>query len=100
MNRVFSSASKRIFRFEIREILKWTREPGVISFGGGLPHPSLFPTDEIADVTCHLLDEKGYLALQYGPTQGEDEMLDALMAHMRDVGDYAAREQVCVRSSS
>ena len=96
----FSSVSNRIFRSEIREILKWSRKPGVISFGGGLPHPSLFPVDEIAEITTKVLKEKGYLALQYGPTQGEPEMLDALIAHMRDFGDVAVTEQVCVTSSS
>jgi 2-aminoadipate transaminase len=96
----FSSVSNRIFRSEIREILKWTRKPGVISFGGGLPHASLFPVDEIADITVKVLKDKGYLALQYGPTQGEDEMLEALMAHMHEFGDEAAKEQVCVTSSS
>jgi 2-aminoadipate transaminase len=96
----FSSVSNRIFRSEIREILKWTRKPGVISFGGGLPHASLFPVDEIADITVKVLKEKGYLALQYGPTQGEDEMLEALIAHMGEFGDVAVREQVCVTSSS
>jgi 2-aminoadipate transaminase len=100
MTGVFSSASQRIFRSEIREILKWTRKPGVISFGGGLPDPSLFPTAEIADITCNLLENRGYLALQYGPTQGEEEMLDALVTHMRDFGDEAVPEQVCVTSSS
>ena len=96
----FSGVSKRIFRSEIREILKWTRKPGVISFGGGLPHASLFPVDEIADITVKVLREKGYLALQYGPTQGEDEMLEALIAHMDEYGDEAVREEVCVTSSS
>lgn len=96
----FSSVSNRIFRSEIREILKWTRKPGVISFGGGLPHPSLFPVDEIADITVNVLKEKGYLALQYGPTRGEPEMLEALIAHMHDFGDEAVTEQVCVTSSS
>lgn len=95
-----SSVTSRIFRSEIREILKWTRKPGVISFGGGLPHASLFPVGEIADITVKVLKEKGYLALQYGPTQGEDEMLEALIAHMAEFGDIAVREQVCVTSSS
>ncbi|MGD9140050.1 MAG: aminotransferase class I/II-fold pyridoxal phosphate-dependent enzyme, partial [bacterium] len=96
----FSSVSSRIFRSEIREILKWSRKPGVISFGGGLPHASLFPVDEIADITVKVLKDKGYLALQYGPTQGEDEMLEALMAHMHEFGDESVKEQVCVTSSS
>jgi 2-aminoadipate transaminase len=95
-----SSVSDRIFRSEIREILKWTRKPGVISFGGGLPYAPLFPVDEIADITVKVLKQKGYLALQYGPTQGEDEMLEALIAHMGEFGDVALREQVCVTSSS
>jgi 2-aminoadipate transaminase len=96
----FSSVSERIFRSEIREILKWTRKPGVISFGGGLPHPSLFPLDEIADITAEVLKQKGYLALQYGPTRGEDEMLEALIDHMDEFGDRAVKKQVCVTSSS
>jgi 2-aminoadipate transaminase len=96
----FSSVSNRIFRSEIREILKWTRKPGVISFGGGLPHASLFPVDEIADITVKVLREKGYLALQYGPTQGEGEMLEALMAHMHEFGDEAVIDEMCVTSSS
>jgi len=96
----YSNVSNRIFRSEIREILKWTRKPGVISFGGGLPHASLFPVEEIVDITVKVLNQKGYLALQYGPTRGEDEMLEALIAHMHEFGDEASREQVCVTSSS
>jgi 2-aminoadipate transaminase len=95
-----SSIANRIFRSEIREILKWTRKPGVISFGGGLPDASLFPTKEIADITAEVLETKGYLALQYGPTRGEDEMLEALIAHMAEFGDEASLDQVCVTSSS
>ncbi len=100
MDYEFSRISGRIFGSEIREILKWTRKPGVISFGGGLPNASLFPVDEIAEITAKVLGEKGYLALQYGPTRGEGEMLEAIVAHMRDFGDRAAQEQVCVTSSS
>ena len=100
MEYAYSGVSNRIFRSEIREILKWTRKPGVISFGGGLPDPSLFPIDEIADITRKVLKEKGYQALQYGPTQGEPEMLEALQAHMDEFGDRTVREQLCLTSSS
>ena len=100
MEYFFSRVSNRIFGSEIRELLKWTRKPGVISFGGGLPDPSLFPVAEIAEITGKVLKEKGYLALQYGPTQGEPEMLEALIDHMGEFGDEAAREEVCITSSS
>jgi len=100
MEYVYSGVSNRIFRSEIREILKLTRKPGVISFGGGLPDPSLFPVDEIAEITGKVLKEKGYLALQYGPTAGETEMLEALQAHMVEFGDKTTPEQICLTSSS
>jgi 2-aminoadipate transaminase len=46
------------------------------------------------------LEKKGYLALQYGPTPGEPEMLEALVGHMKAFGDNASVDQVCVTSSS
>jgi 2-aminoadipate transaminase len=96
----FSKVSSRIFRSEIREILKWTRKPGVISFGGGLPDAELFPIQDIIEITRDVLEKKGYLALQYGPTPGEDEFQEALIAHMAEFGDNAKKEQLCVTSSS
>ncbi len=100
MSYIFSDVSKRIVRSEIREILKWSRKPGVISFGGGLPDPELFPLREITDITAKVLNQKGYMALQYGPTQGEDVMLEALVEHMSEFGDKASLDEVCVTSSS
>jgi len=100
MRYLFSNVSKRIVRSEIRELLKYSRKPGMISFGGGLPDASLFPLEDIGDITREVLEKKGYLALQYGPTPGEPEMLEALVAHMKSFGDNASVEQVCVTSSS
>lgn len=96
----FSSESKRIKRSEIREILKWSRKPGVISFGGGLPDSCLFPIDSIIDITREVLEDKGYLALQYGPTPGENDMQEALIEHMNMFGEEVTAEQLCVTSSS
>ena len=100
MTYMFSKTSNRIVRSEIREILKWTRKPGVISFGGGLPDTSLFPLQDIARITGEVLEKKGYLALQYGPTQGEPEMLDVLVNHMKEFDDITSPEQLCITSSS
>mgnify|MGYP006292972373 CR=1 FL=1 len=100
MSYSYSKLSQNIKRSEIREILKWTRKPGLISFGGGLPDPDLFPLQEIGDITQEVLEKKGYLALQYGQTKGEPEMLEALCKHMQEFGDQATCENVCVVSSS
>jgi len=58
----------------IREMLKATLQPDVISFGGGLPAPELFPTEAIAQCTREVMEEYGARALQYTVTDGIPEM--------------------------
>ncbi|HEY1869256.1 MAG TPA: PLP-dependent aminotransferase family protein, partial [Candidatus Cybelea sp.] len=48
--------------------------PDVISFGGGLPAPELFPTDEIAQAAARVMERRGAAALQYSVTEGIPEM--------------------------
>jgi len=55
---------------EIREILKITERPEIISFAGGLPAPELFPVKEIIEVSRRVLEENGETALQYSTTEG------------------------------
>ena len=55
---------------EIREILKITERPEIISFAGGLPAPELFPIEEIKVVNKIVLEEEGAIALQYATTEG------------------------------
>ena len=55
---------------EIREILKITERPEVISFAGGLPAPELFPVEAIKEVNRMVLDSDGAKALQYTTTEG------------------------------
>ncbi len=67
----YSKNALNMKRSEIRELLKFTRQPDIISFGGGLPGPETFPVKDLEDISCQVLREKGALALQYGPTEGE-----------------------------
>ena len=55
---------------DIREILKIIGRPGLISFAGGLPPASLFPTEELARLAGDILVKHGGLSLQYAPTEG------------------------------
>ncbi len=55
---------------EIREILKLTQRPAVISFAGGLPAAETFPAEDLAGVTARVLSEDGPRALHYSPTEG------------------------------
>lgn len=70
----FAARTSRMRASTIREMLKVTQQPDVISFGGGLPAPELFPTDEIAQCAREVMDEVGGLALQYSVTDGIHEV--------------------------
>lgn len=66
----FARRMTNIKASEIREILKVTERPEVISFAGGLPAPELFPVNEIKKVNQIVLEEEGQKALQYTTTEG------------------------------
>ena len=55
-------------------MLKVTQQPDVISFGGGLPAPELFPTAAIAEAVRLVMENYGAAALQYSVTEGIPEM--------------------------
>lgn len=67
---------------EIREILKLTQRPEVISFAGGLPAAETFPARELAGVTAKVLSENGPSALQYSPTEGFPPLRQAIADRM------------------
>ena len=66
----FASRMGKTPRSFIREILKVTEDPKIISFGGGLPNPALFPVEEIREAAGSVLSEDGTTALQYSTTEG------------------------------
>jgi 2-aminoadipate transaminase len=71
LSKFYSKNALNMKRSEIRELLKVTRRPDIISFAGGLPATETFPVKDLEDISCQILREKGALALQYGPTEGE-----------------------------
>lgn len=75
----FSHSSQNMKRSAIREILKLTQKPEMISFAGGLPSPDSFPIEDVKKIAIEVLDEEGAAALQYGTTEG-DNKLRALLA--------------------
>lgn len=81
---LLSQTSKALVRSEIRELLKLTRQPGIISFAGGLPYPGLFPVEELKDVVNTVLEREGGQALQYGPTEGDSRLIDFIVKWMRE----------------
>ena len=66
----FASRMEKTPRSFIREILKVTEDPNIISFAGGLPNPALFPVSGIAEAARDVLLEDGERTLQYATTEG------------------------------
>ncbi len=69
----------------IREILKFTADPTVISFAAGNPAPEAFPVEDVRRITAEILSEEPISALQYSLTEGYPALRDALKKRMKDV---------------
>ncbi len=69
-NAAFSPSGQRLGSSAIREILKITQRPEIISFAGGLPAPELFPIEAVRAAANAVLDRYGPAALQYSTTEG------------------------------
>ena len=54
----------------IRDILKVTQDPSVISFAGGLPNPISFPEEALKESACRIIDNEGGKVFQYSTTEG------------------------------
>jgi 2-aminoadipate transaminase len=70
MNWQLAARAERMNPSVIREILKVTEKPGIISFAGGLPSPKTFPVDAFAAACATVLKNDGPAALQYAASEG------------------------------
>lgn len=96
----FSSSAKRMKKSEIRELLKLTRQPGIISFAGGLPAPDLFPVEEIKEISSLVMEREGTMALQYGPTEGDTRLREELLKLSKKDGVDLSLDQLVIITSS
>jgi len=64
----------------IREILKVTEQPGIISFAGGLPSPKTFPVAEFEAACAKVLRDDPHAALQYAASEGFGPLRDMVAA--------------------
>jgi 2-aminoadipate transaminase len=84
----------------IRELLKLTNQPGIISFAGGLPAPQTFPVEGLRAAAERVFATRSSAALQYGTTEGDDELKDQLIAFEARQGLRLKREDILVVSAS
>ena len=84
----------------IRELLKLTGQPDIISFAGGLPAPDQFPIREIEEACIYVTREEGVNALQYSPTEGYQPLKEFLADSMHKYGIPALPENVLMTNGS
>ena len=98
--RFFSDASQLMKKSAIREILKLTQRPDMISFAGGLPSPDSFPIEDIKRVTAEVLEQEGKAALQYGTTEGDIKLRTLLAERHRKDGLNLSPENIIITTGS
>lgn len=84
----------------VRELLKLTEQPDVISFGGGLPGPDVFPLDRVREAADRVLRERGRQALQYSTTEGYRPLRELVARHTARYGILIEPENVLLTSGS
>ncbi len=84
----------------IREILKITEKPGIISLAGGLPSPDSFPIEAMREATALVLRDAPREALQYAASEGFAPLREWVAAHMAAQGVHVDASQVLVTTGS
>lgn len=84
----------------IRELLKLTENPEVISFAGGLPAPEVFPVSEFAAACDRVLRERGAMALQYSTTEGYPPLREMLARLSSTPGFEISPDNILITSGS
>ena len=85
---------------DIREILKVTAQPDIISLAGGLPAPELFPIDEYRRAFEWVLESDGAQALQYGPSEGYRPLRTLLSERLGRFGMPCTADNILVTNGS
>lgn len=84
----------------IREILKVTTRPDIISFAGGLPNPDLFPVEKLQKVTEEVYREEGKEALQYTVTEGYQPLREKIAERYKADGLHVSPENILITNGS
>lgn len=100
MDYPFARRMNKIPRSFVREILKVTEDPDVISFAGGLPNPLSFPVEEVKKATSKILDEEGEQVLQYSTTEGYTPLRDFIAKRYSHQGLNVDSDDILITNGS
>jgi 2-aminoadipate transaminase len=84
----------------IRELLKLTEQPDIISFAGGLPAPDVFPVEEFRTACNYVLDHFGPQALQYSTTEGYKPLREMIARRTARYAVEVTADNILITSGS
>jgi 2-aminoadipate transaminase len=96
----YAQRTREIKSSAIRELLKITQRPEIISFAGGLPAPDVFPVDRFQEACRRVLESNAHTALQYGATEGYEPLREMVARHLSRYCIRAKAENVLITTGS
>lgn len=96
----YANRTQRMGSSVIRELLKLTEQPDIISFAGGLPAPEVFPVEEFKQACIYILDNFGPQSLQYSTTEGYRPLREMISRHTGRYSVKVTPENIMITSGS
>jgi 2-aminoadipate transaminase len=96
----YAQRTQRMKSSAIRELLKLTSLPDIISFAGGLPSPDVFPVEDFSHACQKVLRDQGAFALQYSTTEGYTPLREMIARHTARYGISVTPENILITSGS
>jgi 2-aminoadipate transaminase len=100
MNWTLAQRAQKMNPSVIREILKVTEQPGIISFAGGLPSPLTFPIEAMREASERVLKDDGKAALQYAASEGYAPLREWVAQDLLKQGMNVSPDQVLITTGS
>ncbi|MFN8840471.1 MAG: aminotransferase class I/II-fold pyridoxal phosphate-dependent enzyme, partial [Burkholderiales bacterium] len=100
MNDRLSSRARAIRRSEVRDLLRHAGRPGMVSLAGGLPAAELFDVEGVRAAALAALDDAPAAALQYGMTEGQPALREAIAARLQARSIAATPQALVVTTGS
>lgn len=100
LDHLLSDNAKALKKSAIRELLKLTAKPEIISFAGGLPNPKTFPIEDVKRISDEVLDSQGEKILQYSTTEGDHEFREVLCRWLAEEDIEVKPENVQITTAS
>ena len=98
---ILSDSAKGMKRSAIRELLKLTQKPEIISFAGGLPDKKSFPLEQLQEICAEVIATDGAAACQYGSTEGVPELREIIAERYRKQGlGFVTAENITIVTAS